>query len=100
MESVFKLSVFAFAGVSIVKFYVLPASESNLTPLLTQPPSYDVAVDLPSYEEAERTKAEEAERAEQQERERRRNQVCRKMSDKTDIFYCEEPCLLLMRKLT
>ena len=55
--------------------YIVAQDEHSVVPLLTQPPPYDVAVDLPSYEEAERSKVEEAERAEQLERERRRNQV-------------------------
>ena len=51
------------------------SAESSASPLLAQPPPYNVAIDLPTYEEAERAKEEEAQREEMRERERRQNTV-------------------------
>lgn len=56
-------------------YFSTVADESSSAPLLAQPPPYNIAIDLPSYEEAERTKAEEADRAQQREQERIDNMV-------------------------
>ena len=46
-------------------------ADSASVPLMPQPPSYAIAVDLPTYEQAEQSKAEEEERAQQRAREER-----------------------------